>query len=64
MAGIDTTIYQGHSFGATSTSKAVTQSVPLGDILKTADWKNAGIFAKFCNKGSPVSMFASAVLMS
>ena len=34
------------------------------DILKTADWKNAGILVKFYSKSSQISMFASAVLTS
>ena len=62
MAGIDTSIFKGHSFRGASTSKAVTRGVSLEDVLKTADWKNAGTFAKFYNRSSPVSMFASAVL--
>ena len=37
VAGIDTTIFKGHSFKRASTSKAVTQGVSLGDVLKTAD---------------------------
>lgn len=69
MAGIDITIFKDHSFRGASTSKAVTQGVSLGyilktgDILKTADGKNAGTFAKFYKRSSPVSMFASAILM-
>mgnify|MGYP000418141245 CR=1 FL=1 len=62
MAGTDTTIFEDHSFRGASTSKAVTQGVSLGDILKTADGKNAGTFAKSYKRSSPVSMFASAVL--
>ena len=58
MAGIDTTIFKGHSFRGASVLRAVTQGVSLGDILKTADWKNAGTFGKVYNRSSPVSMFA------
>ena len=46
MAGIDTTIFKGHSFKGASSSKAVTR----------AGWKNAVTFAKFYDKTSPVSM--------
>lgn len=62
MAGINTTIFKGQNFRGASTSKAVSQGVSKGDLLKTADWKNAGAFAKFYNRSSPISMFASAVL--
>ena len=62
MPGIDATIFKDHSFRGASISQAVTQGISLGDILKTADGKNAGTFAKSYKRSSPVSMFASAVL--
>ena len=63
FAGIDTSIYKGHSFRGASTSKAVNLGVPLHVILKAADWKNAGTFAKFYQREtSPVGQFAQAVL--
>ena len=36
VAGIDTSIFKGHSFRGASTSKAVTRGVSLDDVLKTA----------------------------
>ena len=38
------------SFRGASTSKAVSLGAPLDVILKEADWKNAGTFAKFLSK--------------
>ena len=38
LAGIDTSVFKGHSFREASTSKAVSLGVPLDVILKAADW--------------------------
>ncbi|KAK2553629.1 Gag-Pol polyprotein [Acropora cervicornis] len=63
LAGIDTSIFKCHSFRGASTSKAVSLGVPLDVILKAADWKNAGTFAKFYQREtSSVGQFAQAVL--
>ena len=63
LAGIDTSIFKGHSFRGASTSMAVSLGVPLDVILKAADWKNAGTFAKFYQREtSSVGQFAQAVL--
>ena len=63
LAGIDTSIFKGHSFRGASTSKAVSLGVPLDVILKAADWKNVGTFAKFYQREtSSVGQFAQAVL--
>ena len=63
LARIDTSIFKGRSFREASTSKAVSLGVPLDVILKAADWKNAGTFAKFYQREvSSVGQFAQAVL--
>ena len=63
LAGIDTSIFNGHSFRGALTSKAVSLGVPLDVILKAADWKNADTFAKFYQREtSSVGQFALAVL--
>ena len=63
LAGIDTSIFKGHSFRGASTSKAVSLGVPLDVILKAADWKYAGTLAKFYQREtSSVGQFAQAVL--
>ena len=54
MAGIDTSIFKGHSFRGASTLKAVSLGVSLADVLKTADWRNAGAFAKFYKRSTSV----------
>ena len=63
LAGIDTSIFKDRSFREASTSKAVSLGVPFDVILKAADWKNAGTFAKFYQRQtSSVGQFAQAVL--
>ena len=63
LAGIDTSIFKGHSFRGASTSKAVSFRVPLDVILKAADWKNTYTFAKFYQREtSSVGQFGQAVL--
>ena len=63
LPGIDTSILKGHSFRGASTSKAVSLGEPLDVILKAADWKNAGTFAKFYQREtSSVGQLAQAVL--
>ena len=58
LAGIDTSIFKG-----ASTLKAVNLGVPLDVILKAADWKNAGTFAKFYQRETySVGQFAQALL--
>ena len=63
LAGIDISIFKGHSFRGTSTSKAVSLGILLDVILKEIDWKNACTFAKFYQREtSSVGQFAQAVL--
>lgn len=47
QAGIDTKIYGSHSVRSASTSKALSNSVPLDVILKKAGWSSEKTFAKF-----------------
>ena len=62
LAEIFTSIFKGHSFRGASTSKAVSLGVPLDVILKAADWKNAGTFAKFYQRETySVGQFAQTV---
>ena len=63
LAGVDSTVYAGHSFRSASTSKASRLRIPLDTILSTADWKNSGTFFKFYKKDvAPCNLFANAVL--
>ena len=62
LAEIYTSIFKGHSFRGASTSKAVSLGVPLDVILKAAQWKNAGTFAKlYQRETSSVGQFAQTV---
>ena len=47
LAGIDSSVYTGHSFRNASTQKASRLGVPLDTTLSTADWKNPGTFFKY-----------------
>ena len=63
LAGIDWSVYTGHSFRSASTSKASRLEVPLDTILSIADWKNSGTFFKYYKKDvTPCNIFAKAVL--
>ena len=49
-AGINTTLFTGHSYRAASISKANNLGVSLDVILRTADWTHSGTFCKFYKK--------------
>ena len=62
-AGIDVSVYKGHSIHAAATSKAKTAGVPINIIMDKAGWTNANTFAKFYNKDVVnFSEFNSAIL--
>jgi len=46
QSGIDTTLFKPHSTRSASTSKAVSNSVPINDILTTAGWRSTSTL--FC----------------
>ena len=50
QSGIDTTLFKAHSTRSASTSKAMSNSVPINDILQTAGWRRSSTFATFYNK--------------
>lgn len=63
LAGIDTTIFKGHSYRSASTSKADDLGVSVDVILRAANWASTGTFSKYykkkiCDDGA----FAQAVL--
>ena len=63
LAGIDSTVYTGHSFRSASTWKASHLGVPMDTILSTAGWKNSGTSFKFYkNDVAPCNLFANTVL--
>ena len=61
-AGVDTTIFKPHSTRAAATSKAKTASVPIQEILNTAEWSSSRCFDKFYDKPVESSTIASAIL--
>ena len=63
QAGIDTTVFKPHSTRSASTSAAVSNNVPINDILMTAGWRSSSTFAKFYNKPvTHTNKFAEGVL--
>ena len=50
QAGINTTLFQGHSVRSASCSKAVRQGVPLNAILKQGGWRTKSVFQQYYNK--------------
>ena len=61
-AGIDTSIFKGHSTRSASTSKARAGGISLEDVLKMADWTGPSSFLRFYYRPSFTDDFARAVL--
>jgi hypothetical protein len=61
-AGIDTSIFSGHSTRSASTSKARAGGVSLQEILKMANWSGPSSFLRFYYRPVFSSTFARAVL--
>ena len=63
-AGIDVTVYKGHSTRSASTSKAKTAGLSVAEIISRANWKQASTFQRFYNRGisEHTDNFAQAVL--
>ena len=61
-AGIDTSIFKGHSTRSASTSKARAEGISLEDVLKMADWTGPSSFLRFYYRPSFTDDFARAVL--
>ena len=63
QAGIVTTLFKPHSTRSASTSVAVSNNVPINDILMTNGWRSSSIFAKYYNKPvAHTNQFAEGVL--
>ena len=61
-AGIDTSVYKGHSTRSSCTSKVKSLGVPVNIIMDKAGWTKADTFAKFYDKKSNVDTeFQSAL---
>ena len=62
-AGVDTSIFKGHSTRGASSSKAAASGVTVSDILQAADWSSEGTFQRFYHcQSSDKSTFGKAVL--
>ena len=62
QAGIDTTIFSGHSTRGAASSMASMGGVTTGDILKAADWSSESVFQKFYHKSQQNPQFGRTVL--
>lgn len=63
LAGIDTTKFKVHLARGASTSKAFRSGVSVDDVIKMADWTNAGTFFQFyCMLKDGTNKFSRAVL--
>ena len=47
LAGVDTTIFKGHSVCGAVATEAAKQGFSIPDILQFADWSQASTFTKF-----------------
>ena len=61
-AGIDTSIFKGHSTRSASTSKARSRGVPLEEVVKMADWSGTSTFKRFYYRPTFYQTYARAVL--
>ena len=61
-AGIDTSIFKGHSARGAATSRAAISGVSSEDIMKMADWSNNNTFKRFYYRPTYSRDFARAVL--
>lgn len=61
-AGIDTTIFKGHSTRSASTSKARESGVSLEEVVKMADWSGPSTFIRFYYRPRFSDLYARAVL--
>lgn len=63
LAGVDDSVYKGHSTRSASASKAKQLAVPMEIILKRARWTNATTFGKYYDKAiEPEHEFQDALL--
>ena len=61
-AGIDTSIFKGHSTRSASTSKARAGGVPLEEVIRMADWSGSSSFIRFYYRPTFDNVYARAVL--
>ena len=64
LAGIDVSIFAGHSVRGASTSAAASSGVTMSDIMQAADWSSQSVFRNFYCRPSYDTTFGRAVLSS
>jgi len=64
LAGIDVSIFAGHSVRGAATSAAAGSGVTMNDIMQAADWSSESVFRSFYYRPSHDTTFGRAVLSS
>ena len=64
LAGIDTSIFKGHSTRAAATSYAQAKGLSSQAIMKAAGWTAESTFAKFYSKSLTHNNFGDKLLSS
>ena len=64
LAGIDVSIFSGHSVRGASTSAAAGAGVTMTDILQAADWSTESVFRRFYYRPSHDATYGRTVLSS
>ena len=62
LAGVDVSIFAGHSTRGASTSAAAGAGVTTADIMKAADWSTESVFRRHYYRSSHDASFGRAVL--
>ena len=64
LAGIDTEVFSAHSTRGASTSWAAARGVPIGDILRAANWSSRSTFEQFYYRPSNSTVYLRTILQS
>ena len=64
LAGIDTEVFSAHSTRGASTSWAAARGVPIGDILRAANWSSRSTFEQFYYRPSNSTIYSRTILQS
>ena len=64
LAGIDVSIFSGHSVRGASTSAAAGAGVTMNDIMQAADWSTESVFHRFYYRPSHDTSYGRTVLSS
>ena len=64
LAGIDVSIFSGHSVRGASTSAAAGAGATMNDIMQAADWSTESVFRRFYYRPSHDASYGRTVLSS